>query len=194
MFAREPRRAFPLTVALVVLAAISYFVLLAPGVSGADGEAQPTAVVEMAIVNGKMKFVYPKTVNEGEQLEIVNKTNPRQVGPHTFSLVQPGTLPKNKSQRQSCFTPKHICLSIAEWHKFNPKTEQISVNPTKAGAAGWSTMGNNSKKGDSWFTGETKGTSFSQKVSAQAGTAIHFICAVHPWMQGKIEVLSQPAS
>ena len=98
-------------------------------------------------------------------------------------------MPKTAPQRKNCFTPKHICFSIAKWHGFDPKTEKISVNPAKAGPAGWSTMGSNSKKGDSWFTGEEKGASFSQEVTARAGTTLYFVCAVHPWMHGKVKVL-----
>jgi hypothetical protein len=184
-----------LGVSLAAAMAVAYFALLAPGLSSAETEAGTgtTAVIKMAIVKGKLKFVYPKTVTQGEELEIVNTTNPRQVGPHTFSLVQPGLIPKTKPQRQNCFTPKHICMSIAKWHKFNPKTEKVGVNPTSAGAAGWSTMGTNKKKGDSWFTGETKGTSITAVVNAKAGTTLYFMCAVHPWMHGKVKVLPAPA-
>jgi plastocyanin len=48
-------------------------------------------------------------------------------------------------------------------------------------------MGNNSKKGDSWYT-EKKGESFSQQVTAEPGT-LYFICAIHPGMQGRTTVL-----
>ncbi|HWT89666.1 MAG TPA: hypothetical protein VN179_00995, partial [Solirubrobacterales bacterium] len=58
----------------------------------------------------------------------------------------------------------------------------------KAGPAGWSTAGNaTSKKGDSWFT-EKKGETFSQEVTAEADSTLYYICAVHPFMQGKVDV------
>jgi plastocyanin len=157
----------------------------------ASAEVTPTGAtdtIHIELVKGKLKFVAPETVTQGDELEIVNDTNPKQVGPHTFSLVQGGLVPKTGKQRKSCFTPGKVCFSIAKWHGFNPKTEQISINPAKAGPAGWSTMGSNSKKGDSWFTGEKKGSSFKQEVTASPGT-LYFMCAVHPWMHGKIEVL-----
>ena len=47
---------------------------------------------------------------------MLNQTNPKQVGPHTFSLVTKGSIPKTPKARQTCFTPKHICMSIAKWH------------------------------------------------------------------------------
>jgi hypothetical protein len=183
-----------------VPAAALLFALVGSGSAGAAETPAPApvagkTVVKMVLDGKKLGFESPATVYEGETLEVLNETNPRQVGPHTFSLVEKSAVPLTASARKSCFTPKHICLSIATWHGFNPKTEKISVNPVKAGPAGWSTLGNNSgKKGDSWFTGETKpGTHFSQPVTAKAGTTLYFVCAIHPWMHGQIKVLPKPA-
>ncbi len=143
----------------------------------------------MELTKGKLKFVGPASVTVGDQLEIVNETNPKQVGPHTFSLVTKGSLPKTPKARKNCFTPKHICLAVAIWHGFNPKNEAITKNPSKAGPAGWSTAGNaTGKKGDSWFT-EKKGETFSQEVTAAPGT-LYYLCAVHPFMQGKVNVVA----
>ena len=49
-------------------------------------------------------------------------------------------------------------------------------------------MGSVNKKGDSWFTGFKPHASFSQQVTATPQT-IYFMCAIHPWMHGKITVL-----
>jgi plastocyanin len=168
---------------------------LALAISGSVSTAATTPtgktdVISIELTKGKLKFVGPETVVAGDQLEIVNDTNPKQVGPHTFSLVTKGSLPKTRKAQQSCFTPKKICFSIAKWHGFNPKTEKITKNLVKAGPAGWSTMGDNSgKQGDSWFTGEKKkGTHVSQEVTAAPGTTLYYICAVHPEMQGSVTV------
>jgi hypothetical protein len=146
----------------------------------------------MELSKGKLKFSGPESVVAGEKLEVVNKTNPKQVGPHTFSLVTKGSLPKTRKAMNSCFAPKKICLAIAQWHGFNPKTERISKNLVKAGPAGWSTMGDaTGKKGDSWYT-EKKGATFSQAVTAAPGTTLYYICAVHPEMQGEVKVEEAP--
>ena len=63
-----------------------------------------------------MRFVAPKTIVSGADLEVLNETNPHRVGPHTFSLVTKGSLPKTPKARKTCFTPKHICMAIAKWH------------------------------------------------------------------------------
>lgn len=164
-----------------------------PGLAGA--ETAPTGTTEtisIQDVKGALKFVAPPSVHVGDELEIVNETDPHRVGPHTFSLVTKGSVPKTPSARKNCFTPKHICLSIAKWHGFSPKTERITINPAKAGPEGWSTLGSNTKKGDSWFTGEKKaGTSYTQRVTADPATTgtIYFMCAIHPWMHGQVTVL-----
>jgi hypothetical protein len=178
---------------LATMAAAALLAVFAPTLAAAETPvATTTAVVHIEEVKGTLKFVAPATVKQGEQLEIVNETDPKKVGPHTFSLVTPGSVPKTPNARKNCFTPKHICMSIAKWHGFNPKTQKISVNPAKAGPEGWSTLGSTSKKGDSWFSGEKKGGHFSQEVSSSAPSTIYFMCAIHPWMHGQISVL--PAS
>ncbi len=177
---------------LVVVAAASLVLVpFGSGLASAESLAAP-AKIYITEDKGALKFIAPPSVYQGDELTVVSETNPKKVGPHTFSLVTQGVVPKTPSARKNCFTPKHICMSIAKWHGFNPKTEKISINPAKAGPEGWSTAGDNTKKGDSWFSGETKaGTSITQQVTAEPGT-LYFICAIHPWMHGKTTVL--PAS
>lgn len=175
--------------ALVLTASVAVLALVIGG-SGSAAAATPT--VSMELSKGKLKFSGPETIVAGEKLEIVNKTNPKQVGPHTFSLVTKGSLPKTRKAMNGCFAPKKICLAIAQWHGFNPKTEKITKNLVKVGPAGWSTMGDaTGKKGDSWFT-EKKGATVSQVVTATPGTTLTYICAVHPEMQGELKVEEAP--
>lgn len=183
---------------LVAVAAtvIAIFATLGPGLAAAATPTGVTDTISIQEVKGQLKFVAPEAVHQGDQLNIVNETDPKKVGPHTFSLVTKSSQPATPSARKNCFTPKHICLSISIWHGFNPKTEKISINPAKAGPPGWSTLGSTTKKGDSWFTGEKKGTSFGQEVTADPATTptIYFMCAIHPWMQGSVKVLPAPAA
>jgi hypothetical protein len=112
---------------------------------------------------------------------------PSMVGPHTFSLVTKGSLPKTPKARKTCFTPGKICMGIAHWYGL--KGEENPKNPlVEAGKPGWDTMGTPTKKGDSYFFGK-KGASIDQKVTAKAGTTLYFMCAVHAFMQGSIKVL-----
>lgn len=186
MKSRVAAAAAPLA-ALALLAA-----LVVPNLATATSVApteEGVTTIEIKMEGKKMGFFGPGTVHEGEELVVVNKTKPSQVGPHTFSLVERGYLPKTAKQRKSCFTPGHICLAIAEWHQFNPKTEKVGKTEVEAGQLGWSTMGSLKKEGDSWFSGEKPGGEVDRKVTAKAGTTLYFMCAVHPWMQGSIKVL-----
>lgn len=154
-----------------------------------------TSAIAMVLDGKKLEFQGPATVEEGAPLEVINETNPRQVGPHTFSLVTRGSLPKTKRAEDECFTPGKICFAIAKWHQVEQNTEKIGLNPVKAGPAGWSTAGDASgKRGDSWFSGETTpGTHITQDVSARAGTTLYYFCAIHPWMRGAIKVVPPAA-
>jgi hypothetical protein len=172
----------------VAAAALVVFCALA---STASAGTDPTVFIKDG--KGGLRFEAPKTIADGEDLAVVNTTNPHKVGPHTFSLVTKGSLPKTPKQRQLCFTPHHICKAIAAWHGVKGNGP-VKVNPVDAGPEGWSTMGSLSKKGDSWFTGEKPGTSIVEKVNVDtsAGASrIYFVCAIHPWMHGTINVLPE---
>lgn len=185
----------PVLRALAVAVPLTALLALAPGITGA-ATTPPTGpgvldTIHITLVKGALRFDGPQTVHAGDDLEIVNETKPRQVGPHTFSLVTKGSLPKTPKARQNCFTPKHICRAIALWHGVKGEGP-VTKNPAKAGPEGWSTMGTPTKKGDSWFTGTKPNTSIVQKVTADVSagpTPLYFLCAIHPWMQGTITVL-----
>jgi hypothetical protein len=146
-----------------------------------------TVRIEVREVAGKLRFVGPATVTAGDELEIVNRTNPQRLGPVTFSLVRRGYLPKTKHAQAVCFTPGRICWSIAEWQGVHGEGTP-TINPAEAGEPGWDTMGKNGVPGDSWFSGTEAGGSFAQEVTAPPGTRLWFMDAIHPWLRGTIKV------
>jgi hypothetical protein len=148
-----------------------------------------TVKIAVDEVAGKLKFVGPKTVTEGDELEIVDRTNPQKVGPVTFSLVRRGYLPKTRRAQAICFTPGHICWSIAEWQGVHGEGVP-TINPAEAGSPGWDTMGTTSAPGDSWYSGTERGGRFAQEVTAKAGTRLWFMDAIHPWLRGTVKVLA----
>jgi hypothetical protein len=160
---------------------------IATGSSGASASTANTVLIKGS-KKSPIKFVYPKTIVTGEELTIENKSIPKAIGPHTFALVEESQWPETKPDRKKCFTPQHICRAIADWLGVVGEGP-VTKNPAKAGKPGWDTEGSLSKTGDVWFTGEKPGTSFTQRVTAAPGTTIHFMCAIHPWMHGSIEVL-----
>jgi len=187
----SPALSVRLGIALAVGATAS--LVLAPALASGAGSLGPANTVYIKAGKGGLRFEAPTTIVAGEELQVLNQTNAKQVGPHTFSLVTKGSIPKTPKARQVCFTPKHICMSIAHWHGVKGNGP-VKVNPVEVGAEGWDTLGSLTKKGDSWFTGTKPSASITQKVSAAAGTTIYFMCAIHPWMHGSIQVLPAPVS
>jgi hypothetical protein len=187
-FLARARRA----VALAVLAAAA---ALGPSAMAA-AEVAPvvpeptghTVTITVREVGGKLRFVGPPTVASGDELEIVDATNPQRVGPITFSLVGPGYLPKTRHAQARCFTPGHICWSIAEWQGVHGEGVP-TINPAEAGAPGWDTPGTTSAPGDSWYSGTEAGGSFGQEVTAKPGRRLWFMDAIHPWLRGTIRVV-----
>ena len=181
----------PLAFAVVVLALSGG----AASAAAASAETVPAPVeptgttvrIEVREVAGKPRFVGPATVTAGDELEIVNRTDPQRLGPVTFSLVRRGYLPKTKHAQAVCFTPGRICWSIAEWQGVHGEGTP-TINPAEAGEPGWDTMGKNGVPGDSWFSGTEAGGSFAQEVTAQPGTRLWFMDAIHPWLRGTIKV------
>ena len=103
--------------------------------------------------------------------------------PHTITIVSVKDLPKTAAQINNCT----ICNKTAAGHLKNPKappgpTNDIANWVVDKGQTGFD------GPGDSIAIEGAKHRSISIKVTAPAGTILHFICAVHPWMQGTLRV------
>jgi plastocyanin len=111
-----------------------------------------------------------------------------QSDPHSLSIVAQADLPRTTSQMENC----KICRRIGAKHVKHPGQPPGPANPivhwvVNAGSPGLDVPG------DSIGIFEAKGAPSGHKsvtipVSAPAGTILHFICGLHPWMQGKIVV------
>jgi hypothetical protein len=141
--------------------------------------------------NRNPHFVVPDGgVQSGSTLRVINKTNPQAIGPHTFSLVVPSDIPRTNSEDRDCFHGHHICRRIAKgWHQFDFQTGIPAVNPVDPGSDGWDQEGrlDPHRKGDSFFF-SNQDEGLTETVSASSGTVLHFMCAVHPFMHGHIDV------
>ena len=160
-----------------------------PATAGPNAGAAKAPATIIGKFNGKrLVFAAPKEVVAGQPLKIVNRTKPRKFGPHTFSLAEESLIPGTRREGEKCFSPGRICLDIAAAHEFNEKTGKVNRPVVRAGKSGWNRVFTRNAKGDSWYT-EKLGASFSQKVTAAAGTTLYYVCAIHPEMQGKIDVV-----
>lgn len=163
-------------------------VLLGGATGTATGRGLTVPAETIKMVGGPNKplaFKAPESVDEGDALRVVNRTNPNQVGPHTFSLVRHDVWPL-RSEYRDCerLRPGTMCREIAEWHSFfGPGPQDDHVD---AGKTGWNKKGDFQDVGDS-FIAETEGAQDTRVVS-RGGGKLHFICAVHPFMKGKVQV------
>ena len=179
-------------VATVVVAAVGVggFASLSASASPSRTDAKPdqsTIRIKADFKKQKLFFSGPKQVQEGAKLRILNTTDPKKVGPHTFTLVKKSHVPKTKKQVNDCGKLQTaVCKRAVKAHKVNLKTGQVNKPNVDPGEKGWDTS--YGKKGDSTVL-ESKGESNTRKVSAKPGTKLYYICLVHPFMHGKIEVV-----
>ena len=105
---------------------------------------------------------------------------------HTLTIVKKSDLPKTGAQVENC----RACQRYATPHLKNPKAPPDEHNPIvhwtlDRGQPGLDTVGDSLAIQQ---PGPHK--SITATVTAPAGTTLYFLCAVHPWMQGKIVVTS----
>ncbi|HJZ60990.1 MAG TPA: hypothetical protein VKD47_02420 [Miltoncostaeaceae bacterium] len=123
------------------------------------------------------------TVRSGSRLTF--SYGSRQEDPHTITIVPAGRMPKTAGQVFNC----RVCQQLATGHLKNPKAPPSDTNTIvhfvlNKGRPGLSTVGDS-------IAISPQGThrTISIPVTAPAGTTLHFLCAVHPWMQGTIKVV-----
>jgi hypothetical protein len=184
-----------LVVASAALVAVSVAGAGGPASANPASKAQAPTVKTIAIKGQQgetLRFEGPRTIAQDATLRIRNKTNPADFGPHTFSLVKRSEIPKTRKQIGKCFDFKLICGSIASWHLVDFSTEPPTVGQplSDVNEVGWDTPGDRQTRGDSWVT-DTQGQTLALPASSEPRT-LRFICAVHPFMRGKIEVTPGP--
>jgi hypothetical protein len=164
------------------------------GASAAGGAAKGPvpAAATIKFKGGKkdLRLVAPKQIQQGAEVTIENLTNPNKIGPHTFTLVKPKEIPLGKERIKKCEKLiSAFCRSVAvDWHQVDFSTRPPTINQrlSDVNLEGWDTPGDRHTIGDSWFT-DAKGESFTAPLSSKPRT-LHYICIVHPFLRGKIEV------
>jgi hypothetical protein len=180
------------------LAAGAAGMCLALGVSGVAVAANTAAVPKSATVKVSQtlkmvpnryiqdglrwnKDVY--TVKSGGKLTVVNTVATE--GPHTLSVVKAKDLPKTAKAVENC----KICNKLGAAHGADPNSDAPPKFQFLENGVGQDTPPNLDRPGDSGLTGQgQKGEKISFKVTAKKGTVLHFMCLIHPWMQGTIKV------
>jgi hypothetical protein len=161
---------------------------MAIGVVGQAGAGEPKgggpATVKATLDGRKLAFTGADEVREGGRLVFVNRTDPEQVGPHTFSLVRKSEVPQTGKQRRRCFRGDNVCARIAQAHRFEPPGT-INRPDVDRGAEGWDKRFGRS--GDTYYT-EKRGDAEGREVAVDGGGNLWFMCAVHPEMVRRVHV------
>jgi hypothetical protein len=165
------------------------------GISGAAAADQERGVGTGPAATIKMKFnpeqgpffQAPSQVDKGERLEIVNRTNPKDIGPHTFTLVKESLVDSGRDQRRCGNLRSKVCKRIVRAHRFDLETGVPGRTVVDRGKNGWDRQFTKERSGDSWYT-ETQDENHSRKVKADVGKRLYFFCIIHPEMQGELEV------
>ncbi len=123
-----------------------------------------------------LRWLPAKTrIRSGGRLTLRNLTRPGTLKEiHNFSIVTSRQVPRTQLEALDC----RICKAINERHDFDAITGRPRIAIVNRGRRGID------RPGDSIaFTGTRRA-----RVTAKAGRTLNFICAVHPWMQGKLVV------
>ncbi|SRR6266542_6904733 len=125
----------------------------------------------------------PGTVTVASGGTLTFEYGDKEQEPHTLTVVPKSGLPKTAAQAENCAA----CQKYATPHLKNPKAPPDEHNPIvhwtlSKGNPGFDTVG------DSLAIQPGAHKKINVKVTAPAGTTLYFVCAVHPWMQGKIVV------
>ncbi len=106
-------------------------------------------------------------------LTIKNRTRE----PHTFSIVRRSQVPRTARQAERCT----VCQLLGRAHGIPENGEGPPTIPlVDTGARGFN------QPGDSVVLGPRQRV--RAKITARSGRTLHFICAIHPWMLGKVAV------
>lgn len=157
------------------------------GATAASGDPGSATVTIVGKSDKQLAFEVSGPVQRRSDLEVVNKTDPRKVGPHTFTLIKKRFLPRTKDDFKAFFRPGGIGLKVAKAHRVDFESGEVGRPLVDPGRPGWDRAFSRKSRGDSWFT-ETKNESYNARTTPGNKDKLFFVCIVHPGMQGKIKV------
>ena len=167
---------------LVVLAALSLAALtLTTAASGAADKTVKTKGDETFVPNSKimatLKFAPGRVVvNSGDTLTLQH--DDKTQAPHTLSIVDADEVPTTIDEVFECGAPGTVCDEVFGLFPGEP-TSSVFVDAPGTGPGIDGRL-------DTLFV--LPGESVSATVTAPAGSTLPYLCAIHPWMLGEIEV------
>jgi plastocyanin len=152
------------------------------GVTVKASDKGTTYVINKSLTDKMFFTPATTTVKSGEMLTFEYDGKPT-TEPHTITIVGARQLPRTPAQIENC----QICLRFASGHLRNPHAPPGPTNDIAHWILNKGKPGLDSP-GDSIAIEGPKHRSISIQVTAPAGTTLHFLCAVHPWMQPTLKV------
>ena len=176
---------------MLALGAVGAAAVAFTGSAAADPDrttAGEDTTLKIKVDGRDLDFFGGDTVGAGDKLTIINKTSPRQVGPHSFTLIRPGLIDKGKERKACERFESRVCRRILEAHEVGPPPDfPIGKPNVGVGEHGWDVEFTNQKTGDSWIT-QDRGEREVRRVRAEKGDTLGYFCIVHPFMRGTLEV------
>jgi plastocyanin len=102
--------------------------------------------------------------------------------PHTVTIADQADLPQTIEQGDACFEPGGLCIETLEAH--DPGLDELPPFNFVVNAGGPGL----DARGDSLLFGGPFAQSVEAQVTAPAGSTLYYLCVIHPWMQGRINV------
>ena len=147
--------------------------------------------VPNTLINADFRFSPgPLSVKSGAMVTWQNTiTSP---DPHTISIVPANLVPSSVSEVFNCGAPGTACAPILQCH-FPQGFGQGGPPPVIVPVCGNAANGQLAAVGDSFLipppgVGPPSLQTVMARITAPPGSILHYICAIHPWMQGEIDV------
>lgn len=186
---KKTKRSFPY-VALFIIGTI-LFVTLSPTIVDARSNGKMVKLVgtEGVTINKLIFATFrfsPGTihVHHGDMIVFTHMTTGHD--PHTVSIVNTANLPTTIDEVFACGGPGTVCGAIFMAHGFGPNGPGPTFSPFVNVPGNPSGFEQNGKAGNSFFI--IPGQSVEVTITSASGTTLHYLCALHPWMQGSIVV------
>ena len=167
---------------ITALAAVAITVALSASAGSAgNGRTVKTEGDELFVPNAKIQATFKFapghiTIKSGETLTFSHGDKSQE--PHTLSIVNKDEVPDSLDAVFNCGAPGTPCFDVFNQFPSEPADSTfLDAAGTGAGIDG---------RLDTLFI--TPGGSISAPVTAPSGSTLYFICAIHPWMQGEIDV------
>jgi plastocyanin len=122
------------------------------------------------------------SVRSGDTVTWENRVDPRLAEPHTITIAKEELLPDNVDELFACGEPGTACEPGAGHFGPNDSVPNPVLNVGPEGL---------DQVGDSLFLPPPENgnvPSVSAVISAKPGTELYYLCIIHPWMQGEIDV------